>query len=266
MLCSSDVWSVSQCSSSYVRPSPTAPSRAAPPVRECHRRTHSHSAASREAGHRSQQAHSYHVELSNTLYGGDLRTPDTPSLMTQSMDPAILSQLAGGPPGARPDLMSRSLGAEQMSRSLGMDPMTQSMGEEELRRSMEYDPMTQSQGPEQLARSLAYPEPPGPLMTRSLDLPHLTNGEAEVWGDRITHPSHTHPRPTTLFGDENDLVVEDVGPQGTSPHPTPPTLLCTSNIPTPSSLTTTLPTPFTTPHTLPSLLYPKSPHLLPPPS
>ncbi|KAK4289378.1 hypothetical protein Pmani_037645 [Petrolisthes manimaculis] len=191
----------------------TAPSRAAPPVRECHRRTHSHSATSREAGQRSQQAHSYHVELSNTLYGGELRTPDTPSLMTQSMDPAILSQLAGGPPGARPDLMSRSLGAEQMSQSLGMDPMTQSMGEEELRRSMEYDPMTQSQGPEQLAHSLAYPEPPGQLMTRSLDLPHLTNGEAEVWGERLTHPSHTHPRPTTLFGDENDLVVEDVGPQ-----------------------------------------------------
>lgn len=165
---------------------------------------------------RSQQAHSYHVELSNTLYGGDLRTPDTPSLMTQSMDPAILSHLSGTAPRGSTDLMSRSLGAEQMSRSLGMDPMTQSMGEEEFKHSMEYDPMTQSLGPEQLARSLAHQDSSSSLMSRSLDLGHLTNGEAESWGEHMSHPvSHGHPRPTSLFGDENDLVVEDIGPQGT---------------------------------------------------
>nr|XP_053630168.1 mucin-5AC-like isoform X3 [Cherax quadricarinatus] len=189
----------------------TAPSRSAP-ARECHRRTHSHSAVTRnESGSRSQQANSYHVELSNTLYGGDLRTPDTPSLMTQSMDPAILSQLAGTAPRGSTDLMSRSLGAEQLSRSLGVDPMTQSMGEEELKYSMEFDPMTQSQGPEQLARSLAHQDSSNSLMTRSLDLGHLTNGEAEAWGEHVSHPlPHSHPRPTSLFGDENDLVVEDV--------------------------------------------------------
>ncbi|XP_071524302.1 uncharacterized protein Cep97 isoform X2 [Panulirus ornatus] len=192
----------------------TAPSRSAP-ARECHRRTHSHSAATRnESGVRSQQAHSYHVELSNTLYGGDLRTPDTPSLMTQSMDPAILSHLSGTAPRGSTDPMSRSLGAEQMSRSLGMDPMTQSMGEEEFRHSMEYDPMTQSLGPEQLARSLARQDSSSSLMSRSLDLGHLINGEAEAWGEHVSHPvSHGHPRPTSLFGDENDLVVEDMGPQ-----------------------------------------------------
>ena len=59
-------------------------------------------------------AQSYHVELSSTLYGGDLRTPDTPSLMTQSMDPSILAQLAGNssttqqtPPSNNVQLMSR---------------------------------------------------------------------------------------------------------------------------------------------------------------
>ncbi|XP_045592646.1 serine-rich adhesin for platelets isoform X2 [Procambarus clarkii] len=192
----------------------TAPSRSAP-ARECHRRTHSHSAVTRnESNVRSQQAHSYHVELSNTLYGGELRTPDTPSLMTQSMDPAILSQLAGNAPRGTTDLMSRSLGAEQMSRSLGLDPMTQSMGEEDFKHAMEFDPMTQSQGPEQLARSLLRQDSNNSLMTRSLDLGHLTNGETETWGEHVSHPlPHSHPRPTSLFGDENDLVVEDIGPQ-----------------------------------------------------
>ncbi|XP_042874189.1 uncharacterized protein LOC122254532 isoform X3 [Penaeus japonicus] len=191
----------------------TAPSRPAP-VRECHRRTHSHSAATRsDSGSRSQQSQSYHVELSNTLYGGDLRTPDTPSLMTQSMDPAILSQLAGNGPRGQVDPMSLSLGAEQMSRSLGIDPMSRSMGEEEMKRCLELDPMTQSQGPEQLARSLAQPEPCGGLMTRSLDLGPMTNGEAEAWGERTLLPPTGHPRPTSLFGDEKDLVLEDVAAQ-----------------------------------------------------
>ncbi|XP_068236755.1 serine-rich adhesin for platelets-like isoform X2 [Palaemon carinicauda] len=193
----------------------TAPSRSAPP-RECHRRTHSHSAATRkECNVRgSQQAQSYHVELSSTLYGGDLRTPETPSLMTQSMDPAILSQLAGTSKRSSADPMSLSLGAEQMSRSLGMDMLSQSLGHEDLKHSMEFDPMTQSLGPEQLARSLGQPDI-NDLMTRSLDFGHLTNGEAETWGERISHPppAHTQPRPTSLFGDENDLVVEDVTPQ-----------------------------------------------------
>ncbi|XP_063849113.1 uncharacterized protein LOC135093623 isoform X2 [Scylla paramamosain] len=187
----------------------TAPTRPAP-ARECHRRTHSHSASVRE----SSTARSYHVELSNTLYGGDLRTPETPSLMTQSMDPAILSQLAGPTPRSHTDLMSRSLGAEQMSRSLGIDPMSQSMGEEDFKRA-DFDPMTQSQGPKQLARCLAQPDPTD-LMTRSLDLGHLTNGEAEVWGERVAHPSHGHPRPTSLFGAETDLAVEDVAHQEVS--------------------------------------------------
>ncbi|MPC16368.1 Centrosomal protein [Portunus trituberculatus] len=187
----------------------TAPTRPAP-ARECHRRTHSHSASVRE----SSTARSYHVELSNTLYGGDLRTPETPSLMTQSMDPAILSQLAGPTPRGHTDLMSRSLGAEQMSRSLGIDPMSQSMGEEDFKRA-DFDPMTQSQDPKQLARCLAQPDPTD-LMTRSLDLGHLTNGEAEVWGERVAHPSHGHPRPTSLFGAENDLAVEDVANQEVS--------------------------------------------------
>lgn len=149
--------------------------------------------------------------------------------MTQSMDPAILSHLAGGNASSatpRHDPMSRSLGAEQMSLSLGLDTMSQSMGEEELKQAMQqYDPMTQSQGPEQLSHSLAHPEPSVGLMTRSLDLGHLTNGEAEAWGERcLSHPTppapssiHGHPRPTTLFGsNENDLVVEDLaGSQGT---------------------------------------------------
>ena len=167
----------------------------------------------------SQQAQSYHVELSSTLYGGDLRTPETPSLMTQSMDPAILSQLAGTTKRGSTDPMSLSLGAEQMSRSLGMDPLSQSVESEEATpHSMEFDPMTQSLGPEQLARSLGPPDC-SDLMTRSLDLGHLTNGEAETWGERIAHPpAHTQPRPTSLFGDENDLVVEDVAPQGTHIH------------------------------------------------
>lgn len=217
-------------SGSHTPPFPTAPTRPAP-ARECHRRTHSHSASVRGE---SSTTRSYHVELSNTLYGGDLRTPDTPSLMTQSMDPAILSQLAGPTPRGHSDLMSRSLGAEQMSRSLGIDPMSQSMGEEEFKRT-DFDPMIQSQGPKQLARCLAQPDPTD-LMTRSLDLGHMTNGEAEVWGERVAHP-HGHPRPTSLFGAESDLAVEDVGQQGSQslshsiimtytllslPHPPPP--------------------------------------------
>ncbi|KAK7071626.1 hypothetical protein SK128_014587 [Halocaridina rubra] len=97
-----------------------------------------------------------------------------------------------------------------------MDPVTQSVGQEEFKNSVPFDPMTQSLGPEQLARSLAQPDCSG-LMTRSLDLGHLANGEAETWGDRVSHPpAHTQPRPTSLFGDENDLVVEDVGPQESS--------------------------------------------------
>lgn len=137
--------------------------------------------------------------------------------MTQSMDPAILSQLAGSGPRGQVDPMSLSLGAEQMSRSLGIDPMSRSMGEEEMKRCLELDPMTQSQGPEQLARSLAQPEPCGGLMTRSLDLGPMTNGEAEVWGERTLLPPTGHPRPTSLFGDEKDLVLEDVTAQGTPP-------------------------------------------------
>ncbi|XP_047485306.1 uncharacterized protein LOC125036607 isoform X3 [Penaeus chinensis] len=210
-------FSKSSCKDKHLRykryPTPSRPA----PVRECHRRTHSHSAATRsDSGSRSQQSQSYHVELSNTLYGGDLRTPDTPSLMTQSMDPAILSQLAGNGPRGQVDPMSLSLGAEQMSRSLGIDPMSRSMGEEEMKRCLELDPMTQSQGPEQLARSLAQPEPCGGLMTRSLDLGPMTNGEAEVWGERTLLPPTGHPRPTSLFGDEKDLVLEDVTAQESS--------------------------------------------------
>ena len=185
-------------------PFPTAPSRPAP-ARECHRRTHSHSATVRA----DSTTRSYHVELSNTLYGGDLRTPDTPSLMTQSMDPAILSQLAGTAPRGHNDLMSRSLGAEQMTRSLGLDPMTQSMEDDFKPNDLDCDLMVRSHDPKQMGQ----PDP-GDLMTRSLDLSHLTNGEAEVWGEHLTPPPHGHPRPTSLFGADGDLTVEDMEHQG----------------------------------------------------
>lgn len=73
-------------------------------------------------GHQTQDinSHSYHVELSSTLYGGDLRTPDTPSLMTQSMDPSLLAHLSTAEPHSSipSQPMSQSLGPEQMARSL----------------------------------------------------------------------------------------------------------------------------------------------------
>ena len=156
---------------------------------------------------------SYHVELSSTLYGGDLRTPDTPSLMTQSMDPSILAQLAGGtsqpPPPTAAQLMSRSLGPEQLSHSLGADHLSYSLGELEdpqMSRqqtpplSIHQDPMTQSLGPEQLARSLGHPTSESEV---SHEVLHLTNGETDSWVE--SHPA----RPTTLFGDQAELGADD---------------------------------------------------------
>lgn len=74
------------------------------------------------------QQQQYHVELSSTLYGGGLKTPDTPgSLMTQSMDPSMLlgpltegavPTTAAVPTTRLTQGMTRSLGPEQLQAAL----------------------------------------------------------------------------------------------------------------------------------------------------
>lgn len=230
----------------------TAPTRSVSAHRECHRRTHSHSAGTtrKDPGGRGttglmHQTPSYHVELSNTLYGGELRTPDTPSLMTQSMDPNILAQLAGTVPKASSTnpIMYLSLGAEQMSHTLGLETAqscdnisnNQSGGQHmatqhvDSNRSQQQqgggpstmNNMAQSMGAEELKRVLGLCADPmtqslGPeQLSRKLGLPvidnnarnsSLTNGEVAEWPERMIHPTahHNQPRPTTLFAQEND--------------------------------------------------------------
>ncbi|XP_047735452.1 uncharacterized protein LOC108683348 isoform X1 [Hyalella azteca] len=126
-----------------------------------------------------QQEPKYHVELSSTLYGGGLKTPDAPcgGLMTQSMDPSMLLGPLGD--GASPNLfgggamtasvMTRSLGAEQLQEALvsGLAPsrsqqlVTTNMDPEESGPASLHSgvplSMTQSLGPEQLAQKLSLP-------------------------------------------------------------------------------------------------------------
>ncbi|KAF2355935.1 Leucine-rich repeat [Trinorchestia longiramus] len=83
-----------------------------------------------------QQQQQYHVELSSTLYGGGLKTPDTPcgGLMTQSMDPSMLLGPLGDGAMAQPScgvseassVMTRSLGAEQLHEALNAGPASSS--------------------------------------------------------------------------------------------------------------------------------------------
>ncbi|KAB7498196.1 Centrosomal protein [Armadillidium nasatum] len=117
-----------------------------------HRRSNSHHSSTSNhfcsvAGlQQDVNAHSYHVELSSTLYGGDLRTPDTPGLMTQSMDPALLAQLSLAEPHSNLSLkqMSQSLGPEELARSLKQplsqnDIMSQSLGPDQLKETLELE-------------------------------------------------------------------------------------------------------------------------------
>ncbi|CAL4135451.1 unnamed protein product, partial [Meganyctiphanes norvegica] len=235
----------------------TAPTRSTSAHRECHRRTHSHSAVStrKDPGGRGgstglmHQTPSYHVELCNTLYGGELRTPDTPSLMTQSMDPNILAQLAGSVPKvpSSDPIMYLSLGAEQMAHSLGLES-TQScdgityiqsgeismpnhhldshISQQQGAGPKSMSNMAQSMGQEELKRALGICGDPmsqslGPeQLARTLGAPiadskiknsSLTNGEVEEWPERMIHLTthHNHPRPTTLFAQESDNMPLD---------------------------------------------------------
>ena len=69
------------------------------------------------------QQQQYHVELSSTLYGGGLKTPDAPGgLMTQSMDPSmLLGPLTDGAAAATAFSSSRQVPA--MTRSLGPEQL-----------------------------------------------------------------------------------------------------------------------------------------------
>lgn len=63
---------------------------------------------------------------------------------------------------------------------------------------------------------LAQSEPPD---SASEGHSHLTNGEAEMWGECVVPAaSHGHPRPTSLFRAEADLQVEDLDAEGTEPQ------------------------------------------------
>ena len=98
-----------------------------------HRRSNSHTSGCVTSSVKKQDvnAHSYHVELSNTLYGGDLKTPDTPGLMTQSMDPSLLAALSNFEVGQGGFPISSSKGAP-MSQSLDPEHMSVSLKNEQV--------------------------------------------------------------------------------------------------------------------------------------